>query len=340
MNSKTGKGAYTPGRPVYIVGYGSAAGEKESKGPFGAFFDYCAKDDRMNMKSFELAETRFTEKAVAAALKRSGRSFDSIDALLGGDLMNQCTATSYFARSVGRPFIGLFNACATMAEAMALSALLVGGGGFENVLAAASSHFCTAERQFRFPLEYGGQRSPAAQWTVTASGAAVISSEPSESAAEIAGVYFGKVRDLGIKDASNMGAAMAPAFCDTLEGYFEDTKTVPSDYDLIVSGDLGAVGAGIVKEIFDKKGVPLGDVYNDCGLLVFDREKDDVHSGGSGCGCSAAVLCAKILPDMLSGSIKRALFIGTGALMSPMLVMQKESIPGIAHLIELRQARL
>ena len=335
MNKRIGERTVLFSNPVYITGFGSAAGQKEKQGPLGNLFDFVSEDDFLGKKTYEMAETELVCKALNSAIEKSKLSNGEIDVILGGDLLNQCTATSYCVRDLGVSFLGLFNACATMAEAILTGAMVIDGGYAQNAAAVASSHFCTAERQFRFPLEYGGQRPPEAQWTVTASGAVILSEKGNQGFPKITKGVIGKIVDLQVTNANNMGAAMAPAFFDTLNCFLKDTKTSPKDYDLIVSGDLGKVGSDLARALFEKEGIDLAESYTDCGLMIFEREKQDVHSGGSGAGCSASVLCAKILPEMVKKEKRRVLFCGTGALMSPTLLLQKESIAGICHLVEI-----
>ena len=259
-----------------------------------------------------------------------------MDAIFAGDLLNQCIGSSYGLRELEIPFYGLYGACSTMAESLSLGSILIDGGFASNVVCGTSSHFCSSERQFRMPLEYGGQRPFTAQSTATASGMTVLS-EKGEGP-YITAVTTGKIVDKGIKDGLNMGAAMAPAAVDTLLAHFEDFDISPSHYDLIVTGDLGKVGHSIVLDLMEKNGIKMKN-YNDCGMMLYDLEKQDVHAGGSGCGCSAAVLCAQILPDMKKGRLNKVLFIGTGALMSPVSIQQGESIPGIAHAVVISKER-
>ena len=256
-----------------------------------------------------------------------------MDLLLAGDLLNQCIGSGYAARAAAVPFFGLYGACSTMGESLALATLLLSGGYGKYAAAVTSSHFCSAERQYRTPLEYGSQRTPTAQWTATAAGAVIVTNEI-RPGPRVARVTVGKVVDKGIKDANNMGAAMAPAAYSTLKAHFEDTALSPDYYDLIVTGDLGSLGHEIVCDFFARDGVELAN-YNDCGLLLFDREQQDVHAGASGCGCSASVLCGYLLPGLLAGRWKRILFCPTGALHSPTATMQGESIPGVCHAIAL-----
>ena len=258
---------------------------------------------------------------------------EQIDLILAGDLINQCTSSTYSLRPFAIPFLGLFGACSTMAEGIVTGSLLLEAGAGNRAVAATSSHFSTAERQFRYPLSYGGQRPPTAQWTCTASGAVVLDKETTD-APRIQGVCIGKITDLGVCDANNMGAAMAPAAADTLTRWFRGTGTPPEAYDAIVTGDLGEIGGKLLLDLMMKQGYEIHSRYHDCGVLMFDGDRQDTHAGGSGCGCGGSLLCGHFLPNMQSGGIRRMLFLATGALMSPMLVQQGESIPGIAHLVE------
>ena len=332
-NTKLGSQTFRPGRSPTIIGHGSAAGYKESQGPLGRHFDHTCKDDTFGEKSWEMAESQMQQLALDAALKRAGLHTPDLDLLLAGDLLNQCIGSSFAARQASVPYLGLYGACSTMGESLALAALLLAGGYGRYAAAVTSSHFCSAERQYRTPLEYGGQRAPTAQWTATAAGALVLAAEGKTGPA-VTCVTIGKVVDKGIKDANNMGAAMAPSAYDTLKAHFEDTGRGPDYYDLIVTGDLGKLGWEIVMEFFSQDGTPLSN-YSDCGLLLFDLKEQDVHSGGSGCGCSAAVLCAHLIPGLLAGRWKRVLFCPTGALLSPTSTQQGESIPGVCHAVAL-----
>ena len=273
------------------------------------------------------------KEAVTCALNKAALSPSQVQHIFAGDLLNQCTASTYGPRELNIPLYGQFGACSTMAQTLSMAAIFVDSGAADICCAVTSSHFCTAERQFRFPLEYGGQRPPTAQWTATAAGAAVVGM--GGSGVRIAEVLGGRQVDLGVTDANNMGAAMAPAAADTLYRFFEDTHTSPSDYDLILTGDLAAVGSEMLHKLLEKKGYHLGDKHDDCGLMIYDRQKQDVHAGGSGCGCSAAVLCSDILQRMTAKKLHDVVFVGTGALMSPTTSQQGESIPGIAHLVHL-----
>jgi len=323
---------YLLSHPPVLVGYGSTGGRKESEGPLGRFFDQTCQDDTFQQSSWEMAETTMQQLALEAALNRAKLQTQQLDFLLAGDLLNQCISSAFAARWAGVPYLGLYGACSTMGESLALASLLLSGGWGKYAAAMTSSHFCSAERQYRTPLEYGCQRPPTAQWTATAAGAVILATQG--KGPKITGVTLGKVIDKGIKDPANMGAAMAPAAYDTLRAHFRDTGRSPEDYDLILTGDLGQLGWQIVSDFFSRDGSPLSN-YNDCGLLLFHREAQDVHSGGSGCGCSAAVLTTTVIPGLLSGRWKRVLFCPTGALLSPVSTMQGESIPGICHAIVL-----
>ena len=335
---------YQLSRPPVIVGYGSAGGRKEKEGPLGRFFDHTCEDDTFQQSSWEMAETTMQQLALESALKRAKLEAQQLDFLLAGDLLNQCISSAFAARWAGVPYLGLYGACSTMGESLALASLLLSGGWGHHAAAMTSSHFCSAERQYRTPLEYGCQRPPTAQWTATAAGAVVLSSQgekgpvvlssQGEKGPVVSAATIGKVMDKGVKDPANMGAAMAPAAYDTLRAHFRDTGRSPADYDLILTGDLGQLGWEIVSDFFSRDGCPLSN-YNDCGLLLFEREAQDVHCGGSGCGCSAAVLTTMVLPGLQSGRWKRVLFCPTGALLSPVSTMQGESIPGICHAIVL-----
>lgn len=317
---------------VTLVSGGNAVGKTEYEGPLGEAFDLVIEDDYCGEKTYEQAEIRLQQYALENALKKLGAGVSELDLITAGDLLNQCVASSYAVRERPVPFIGLFGACSTMALSVIVASAAV-ECGFANLAAGVtSSHFCSAERQFRTPLEYGAQRSPAAQRTVTA-GSAVIVGKGGSIAVRRAAV--GRVLDFSVTDMSNMGAAMAPAACDTLCAFLDELGASPSDYDGIYTGDLGAVGSEILRDLVRERGYTLGGNYSDCGLMIFDRVKQDVHSGGSGCGCSGSVLTAHVMPRLERGELKKVLFMSTGALMSPTLSQQGESIPAIAHLIEL-----
>lgn len=316
-----------------IVSYGTAVGRMEGEGPLGSCFDYVSEDSTFGENTWEKAESRLQQHALEQALTKGGISEGELSFIFAGDLLNQCTSSAYSIRDIGAHFIGLYGACSTMAESLAVASVFMDNGVGQYNAALTSSHFCSAERQFRFPETYGGQRTPTAQWTATASGCAVVGK--SEKPPYVRAVTFGKVVDMGIKDANNMGAAMAPAAYDTIKLHLKNTCTTLDHYDLILTGDLGFVGSELLKDLFLQDGITLGDNYNDCGLMLFDRDKQDVHAGGSGCGCSASVLCGHVLERVRKGELKNVLFAATGALMSTTLVQQGESIPGISHAVHI-----
>lgn len=317
--------------PPSIISTYTIVGPKEGEGPLKSYFHKILEDDMWGQDSFEKSEAKIQEETIKAAINEAGIASTDIDYLLSGDLLNQIISSTYTARQVAIPYFGLYGACSTMTESLSLGAMLVDGGYADKVVCATSSHFSSAERQFRFPLEYGSQRNFSSQWTVTGAGATVLSSKG--EGPYITYVTTGKIVDMGIKDASNMGAAMAPAAIDTLLTHFKDTGYTPSDYDLIISGDLGKVGKAIVLDLMQEEGYDLSDVYTDCGVEIFDSETQDTHAGGSGCGCSATVLNAYIYKEMLKGKFKRVLIMATGALHSTTINQQGESIPGIAHAV-------
>lgn len=320
-------------QPPYLAGFGNAVGSKEHQGPLQDWFDGYSEDDRFGQKTWEKAEKVMQEQALSHALKRSGMGAAALDALLAGDLLNQCVASSFAARGQEMPFLGLYGACSTMGEGLLLSSLLLDGGGFRCVAAVTSSHFCTAERQYRTPLTYGSQRTPTAQWTATAAGAVVLAAQAEEGAPRITHVTVGKIVDLGVTDANNMGAAMAPAALDTILAHLRETGRSPGDYDVIVTGDLGVLGRELLLELSKREGVDLSNNHEDCGVLLYDTVAQDVHCGGSGCGCSASVLTGYLLKNMERGEFSRILFCPTGALLSPLTTQQGESIPSICHAV-------
>lgn len=319
-----------------IEGFASVCGKKEAEGPLGKFFDQTFDDTTLGESSWEKAESKLQSKAVNLAIEKSKINKSDIDFIFAGDLLNQCISSTFGLRSLNIPFLGQYGACSTMAQTLALASIMVDTGVARNCIAVTSSHFCSAERQFRFPLEYGGQRTPTAQWTVTGSGAIVVGSNGQNP--KISSVTIGRITDLGIKDANNMGAAMAPAAAATLEDFFRDTNTQPDNYDLILTGDLGEVGSKLMKELLARNGFDVKNNHKDCGLLIYDQEAQDVHSGGSGCGCSAVVLCSMILNKLKNNELKNIIFMATGALMSPTSTQQGESIPSIAHLINIKSS--
>ena len=330
MAHKIGKQTIIIDGQIGILSSAAVGSKKEGEGPLAKSFDIIDTDSRFGEKTWEKAESKMQELACWKALKKAGLSMQDMDFIFAGDLLNQCIASAYGVRNTKVPYIGLYGACSTFSEGVGLASVFADSAA-KNCLAVASSHFCSAERQYRFPLEYGGQRPPSAQWTATAAGAAIVAKEAGPP--YIKAVCFGTVEDLGINDQNNMGAAMAPSAAATLSAFFRDTYTDPSDYDLILTGDLGYVGAKLMRELMEKEGFPLGENYNDCGLMIYEREKQQVESGASGCGCSAAVISGNIIPKIRSGELKNVLAMSTGALMSPTSIQQGESIPGVAHLV-------
>lgn len=317
-----------------LIGSAAVVGKTEGEGPLKEEFDKIYEDDTLGEASFEKAESALQKDAIFRALDKAGKVPDDIDYILGGDLLNQCIGTSFSLRDFGIPFLGLYGACSTMALSLGLAGILTDSKTASLVIAETSSHFCSAERQFRLPLEYGGQRTPTAQRTATAAGAAVVSAQHIPERPSIDAVTFGKIIDLGIKDPNNMGAAMAPAAASTIANFLSDTETTPEDYDLILTGDLGKVGSELLRELLLKDyGFDLGNHHNDCGLLLYDIEAQDVHAGGSGCGCAASVFNSYIMRRLLSGELSRVLLVATGALMSPTSSLQGESIPSVAHAV-------
>lgn len=348
MKNKLGKQTYIFPLKPRIVGSYSIVGEKEGKGPMAKWFDLILDDDTYGEKTWEKSESKMLKQAILQALQKSGREKENIDAVLSGDLINQIMSSSFMARDLSIPFLGLYGACSTMAESMILGSLMIDGGYASNILVGASSHYCTAERQFRMPLEHGNQRPPSAQWTSTAAGAMVLSEFDKGDSAVTQGqsipqvqdakeIYIthatiGKIIDTGIKDVNQMGAAMAPAAVDTVIRHLSDTGRSPGFYDLILTGDLGLIGKDIALDLLSGAGVDIEGIYKDCGAMIYDK-KQDTHSGGSGCGCSASIFCSYVYREMKLNKIKNALLISTGALLSTISQQQGESVPGIAHAV-------
>jgi len=332
--NKRGRQSFLLPNPPAISAWASIAGKQESEGPLAHYFDICSKDTYFGQTTWELAEEHMQKLALKKLLSKANIPPEQIDAVYSGDLLNQCIASSFSMRGTGIPHIGLYGACSTMAESLLLGAMNIAGGYSDHVIAMTSSHFASSERQYRFPLGYGGQRTPTAQWTVTGAGAALICS--GKKGPKITAGTIGTVTDLGIKDANNMGAAMAPAAYQTIRAHFDDLSAAPEDYDLIVTGDLGQLGKELLLELAKRDGISLGGKLTDCANLVFDNTVQDVHSGGSGCGCSAIVLCGYLLDRIQSGKLTRILFCGTGALLSPTSIQQGLPIPGICHAISIQ----
>lgn len=329
------QGVFRLENPVKVKSCAAVVGDKEGQGPLGKCFDKVVKDSHFGMKTWEQAESRFQLEAVSLAVRKADLVKEDIDMICAGDLINQCTGSSYGLRELEIPFLGLYGACSTMAEGLLTASLLVDSGAAKRTAAVTSSHFSTAERQFRSPLSYGGQRTPTAQWTCTASGAVIL--ESGNGGTEIVGGCIGKIADMGITDITNMGAAMAPAAAATILRYLKVTETAPADYDLIVTGDLGTLGSKLLIDLLSQENADISAIHRDCGAMIFDGKVQDTHCGGSGCGCSASVLCGHFLPLLERREAERILFIATGALMSVMSVQQGESIPTIAHLAEIRR---
>lgn len=324
-----------------VLTTGTAVGIKEKNGKLGKYFDWYDEDATFGEDSWEKSESYLQKTAIDCALNKVGGmpfTRDDIDMVFAGDLQSQCTASGYSLRDSGIPYIGLYGACSTMAESIAMAACMIDGGYADTAAAVTSSHFCSAGREFRFPLMYGEQRAPTSQWTATAAGCAILSSDSAicpaaAHSAKIGSVTFGKIKDMDIKNAANMGAAMAAAAFETIDTHLKNTNTKPGDYDILLTGDLGEVGSALLKKLFTAEtGVDISGIYNDCGLMLYDSDENE-DSGGSGCGCSAAVLCGYILPEIARGNLKNVLFTATGALLSPVSAQQGESIPGIAHAV-------
>ena len=321
--------------PACVLAGGAVGGYEERRGAFGDAFDFCDRDDLFGRKSFELAEAEMSRMALGFALGKVGIEPSGLDLLLGGDLQNQCVATSQGLASLGVPFLGLFGACSTMVEGLGVGSLaLVGAPALRRVAAVSSSHNAAAERQFRTPLEYGSQRTPTAQWTATAAGAVILGRGGSRVA--IDAFLPGRICDAGINDAANMGAAMAPAAADTLLAYFDETGERPEDFDLILTGDLGREGTVLLRTLLSERLPTLPGVHEDCGRILY-TDAQDSHAGASGCGCIASLLAAVFLPRMQRGEIRRMLAIGTGALMNPGSLQQGGTIAGVAHLIRITE---
>lgn len=330
-NWKRGKQSFVLPQPPVITAWASVAGKREAEGPLAHTFDIKCRDTYFGQKTWEQAEKKMQQLALKKLLEKAGLSMEELDLVLSGDLLNQCIGSSFTLRNTGIPHLGLYGACSTMAEGLLAAAMAVGGGFADRAVAMTSSHFAASERQYRFPLGYGGQRPPTSQWTVTGSGAALVCREG--SGPQITACTIGTVTDLGIQDANNMGAAMAPAAYATIRAHFADLQTGPEDFDRIVTGDLGQIGKELLMQLARRDGLSLGGKLMDCGTLVFDPARQDVHAGGSGCGCSAITLCGTLLEELRSGKIKKLLFCGTGALLSPTSTQQSLPIPGICHAV-------
>ncbi len=328
---KLGKQTVMFQNPPSIMATSSIVGPKEGQGPLKDYFDIIIQDDLWGEESWEKCESKLQQEAVRLALSNAKIVESQVDYLFAGDLLNQIIASSFSARSLQIPFFGLYGACSTMTESISLGAMIIDGGYADKVACVASSHFSTAERQYRYPLELGNQRPLTAQWTVTGAGASILTSQG--EGPYVTHVTTGKVIDPGIKDSNNMGAAMAPAAADVIVQHFKDTGFKPSDYDLIITGDLASIGKDIAEDLIKKEGYSISKVYSDCGVKIFDNEVQDTHAGGSGCGCSAVVFNGYIYKELLQNKLNKIMLISTGALLSPTSAQQGESIPGIAHAV-------
>lgn len=332
---KKGKRTISFACPPAILSYASVAGKKEGEGPLGKAFDIVEKDAMFGEKTWEAAESTMQTLAVKKALEKGKIPGKDIDYIFAGDLLGQLIATSFGLMDMKLPLFGIYGACSTMGEAIGLAAMMVDGGFAKKVLAVTSSHFASAEKEFRFPLDYGNQRPLSATWTVTGSGAFVLGEYhgTEKKTARVTAMTPGRIVDFGVKDSMNMGACMAPAAADTIEAYFKDTKDLPESFDKIITGDLGMVGQKILIDLLNEKGINISKQHTDCGIEIYDAKTQDTHSGGSGCGCSAVVLAAYIMPKLLSGEWHKILFMPTGALLSPTSFKEGQSIPGIAHAV-------
>lgn len=316
-----------------VLSCAAVVGKAESDGPYGSEFDEIIPDNKDSAKTWEQAEALFQQKALGHAMRKAALNPENMELVIAGDLLNQCTGSSYGLKDYYIPYLGIYGACSTFAQGLLLAAALVNAGYVDNAAAVTSSHYSSAERQFRFPLNYGGVRTPTAQWTATAAGAAIITA--TQKPPFIRAATIGKIQDMGITDLNNMGAAMAGAAYDTITRHFKHTGANPESCDLIVTGDLGQVGSDILHDLFKRDGVSIEKNHKDCGLMLYDRETQDVHAGGSGCGCSASMMCGHFLRRVENGELSRILYVATGALMSPTMVQQGGSIPGIAHAVEI-----
>lgn len=332
-NRIQGRSSFVLGKPPVITAWASVAGKKEAEGPLANTFDLTLKDTYFGQKTWEQAEKQMQQIALQELAEKANMQQEDFRLVFSGDLLNQCIGSSFTLRNKGIPHLGLYGACSTMSESLLLASMAVGGGFADRVVAMTSSHFASSERQYRFPLGYGGQRTPTSQWTVTGSGAALVCRDG--KGPKITSCTIGTVTDLGIKDANNMGAAMAPAAFATIRAHFEDLKTSADDFDLIVTGDLGQLGKEVLLTMAQRSGLNLGGKLTDCGTLIFDVTKQDVHAGGSGCGCSAVTLCGYLLEKLRVGKLKRILFCGTGALLSPTSTQQGLPIPGVCHAVSI-----
>lgn len=348
-----GKASISFSSPIYIHSTASIVGKKEGEGPLGEKFDMICEDSMFGCDTWEAAESSMQKETALLAISKAGLKPEDIRMVFAGDLLAQTAASSFGIAGIGIPFYGLYGACSTMGESLSIGAMSIAGGYGEYILCATSSHFASAEKEFRFPLGYGNQRPLCATWTTTGSGACILSNKPMTAnkqhptllcgenfCAAITGITTGKLVDYGLKDSMNMGACMAPAAADTIAQNMLDFNRKPDDYDAIVTGDLGAIGQHILLDLLNEKGFDIAKQHQDCGLLIYDGSTQDTHSGGSGCGCSASVLAAHLLPKIISGEWKRILFVPTGALLSKVSFNEGDTVPGIAHAVVIEQLPL
>lgn len=332
MAKRLGRYTIQFSNPPVVAGFGSSVGKKESEGPIKNYFDNIFTDTSMGETTWEAAESDFLQASVKTAMKRANVTDSDLDGIFSGDLLDQCIASTFGLKQIGAQHIGLFGACSTMALSTIMASVAVDSGALNCAVAATGSHFCSAERQFRFPLEYGGKRTPTSQWTVTGSGALVLKNS-GQGTAKVKYATLGRMVDYDITDANNMGAAMAPAAADTISRLFSDTGFTAADFDMVLTGDLGQVGSELLDKLIAEKGYDIRDKHRDCGVMIYNLEDTDVQAGGSGCGCSASVLCSYIMKQFEQSALNRILFCATGALMSPTSSQQGLSIPGVAHAV-------
>ncbi|MBM7661148.1 stage V sporulation protein AD [Bacillus mesophilus] len=313
---------------LYVQSVGTAVGPTEGAGPLGEYFDFCHQDLYCSQQNWEMAERHLMTQAIDTCLSKANMTSKEVDLLLAGDLLNQNITANYVARSRAIPFLCMFGACSTSMETLAVGSALIDGGFANSIVAATSSHNATAERQFRYPTEYGGQKPDTATFTVTGGGAILVSKEP--SSVKITSATIGRVTDYGVKNPYDMGSAMAPAAADTIQQHLKDLNRTPEDYDLIVTGDLSSIGSPILRELLKEEEIDISGIHNDCGLMIY-RPDQEVFAGGSGCACSAVVTYGYLLNQLKEKKYKRILVVATGALLSPVMIQQKETIPTIAH---------
>lgn len=318
-----------------IYGFASVVGKKEGEGPLKDDFDKIFYDMHLGQDTWEKAESALQKEALSIALKKANYGAQDINFLFAGDLLNQCISSSYGLKDYAIPYLGQYGACSTMVQSLIMAALTIESGAAFSSACVTSSHFCSAERQYRFPLDYGGQRPQSSQWTVTGAGCCVLSSDTTKLVPKVKYATVGKIVDYGVNDQNNMGAAMAPAAADTLMKFFRDTNTRPEDYDMIYTGDLGKIGSKLLYQLLEKEGYDIKCNHKDCGVMIFASDDMDVHSGGSGCGCCASVLCSHILKSIANREMNNVLVMATGALLSPTSVQQNETIPSIAHMVNI-----